>query len=325
MQQPLKKDRFRTLVPIPEFSWKIGYRDQLLLMGSCFSKHMGERLGAAQFDVCINTHGILFNPLSLVHALSDLMGDKVYTETDLISDMGLFHSMQHHGSFSAIRSAEVLKNINNHLEKGRACLEKLDVLIITLGSAFAYREKSGGQVVANCHKLDAGLFDKILIAHDQIVEAFSESFKNLFTRRPNLRILITVSPVRHWKDGALENNLSKSHLRIAVDELQSLFDNVHYFPAFEIFMDELRDYRFYAEDMLHPSESALDYMWERFCMAFFNEQTDSFFNRIQKAKLNLDHRPLYPESTASLAFEAKAKSEWEALMRRLESIRSSKA
>lgn len=277
-----------TAVALPKYPFQISHAQSGLILGSCFAQHIGSKISEALFPVTVNPRGVLFNPASIARAYNEITGGRKYKLEDLVFDGTLWHSMQHHGSFSASTADEVLRKINCEVPTS------YQYIIVTLGTAWVYRYR--GEIVANCHKIPSAEFERRRLTVAQCVDALRPLALS------GARVILTVSPVRHVKDGLSENCLSKSILRLAVAELTEQYDNVHYFPSYEILMDELRDYRYYADDMIHPSVVAVDYIWERFEQAFFNSQTCQLVQRALRITRALDHRPLHGQSDSYLKF-----------------------
>lgn len=286
---------FRTAVNPERSSFTISPESKALLMGSCFSDNIGKKLHDLKFDALVNPYGILFNPHSVLHALVAMLSDKEYTEEDLVRNDGLWHSFAHHGKFSAITASDCLSMINEHHRLGAEQLRKADYLVITLGSAWAY-EHFEGNIVANCHKFPANQFTKKKLGVSEIIHDWSHLITHLREVNEDMKLIFTVSPVRHQKDGFVENTWSKSTLIIAIHELVRRFDDVSYFPAFEIMMDDLRDYRYYKNDMLHPSDLAVDYIWEKFGACYFSDDVQEYIAQMTKIKQAVDHKPHNPNA-----------------------------
>ncbi len=242
---------FRTIVNIEPSASQIHYQDGIMTLGSCFSENIGRKLQNAYFDVDINPFGVLFNPVSVAKSIQLILDNKRFTKDDLFHQGSLYYSFAHSSLFSGNNSEEVLARINQRMEMAVGNFQKARFLLITLGTAWVYEVE--GEVVSNCHKLPSVTFQRRRLTVNEIVKDYEELIERLKTQFPELQLVFTVSPIRHWKDGAHENNLSKSILHLAVDELQQLFSYVSYFPAYEIQLDELRDYRFFSSDMFHPS------------------------------------------------------------------------
>lgn len=281
---------FTTKVNPPNYSFNLSHRSKIVSFGSCFSENIGQKLKAHKFEVLINPFGILFHPISISKAINQCIEHKLYQESDLSSNHQLHFSFNHHSSYSGIDKREVLKAINRSIKETHSFLLQTNTLIVTVGTAWCYRLKETSQIVANCYKLPAGLFSKELLTISEITDDFQETINNLLRINPTLNILLTVSPVRHWKDGVVENQQSKSTLLLAMSELTKNNACCHYFPSYEIMMDELRDYRFYAEDMLHPSHLAIEYIYEKFENSLFDVNTQHLNRQISQINQSLAHR-----------------------------------
>ena len=294
---------FYTTVDIPKNLPRLMQGNHLLLMGSCFATNMGTRLTDAKFSCSVNPYGVLYNPLSISMAIREALGGKVYTEADLYEHEGLWHSPMHHGVFSSPTPTGALESINRRLDETRALLPKLDELILTWGSAWVYEDRQTGRIVGNCHKLPERCFTRRRLSVDEIVADYADLLLALRGVCPKLKILLTVSPIRHIRDGLHDNQLSKATLLLAVDALKARFpEEVFYFPAYEIVLDELRDYRFYAPDMVHPSEVAVDYVWERFCSSCLSEESIRVMEECGQIRKSLEHKPFRPDSEAYKSF-----------------------
>lgn len=295
---------FRTICSIEKSKKGLTYTDQILSLGSCFAEHIGKKLENAFFQVDINPFGVLYNPVSILNSISFLIERKQFTEADIFEYRSLWHSFSHSSLFSD-RSPEIFLNkINSRLNKATELLQKTGFLLITFGTAWVYEEKKSGSVVSNCHTLPSSFFTRRRLSVEEIVQDYSVMISKLHALFPTLNFIFSVSPIRHWKDGAHENNLSKSILHLAIDQLQQQFSNVLYFPAYEIQLDELRDYRFYTSDMFHPSDVAVEYIWQRFSETYFDAATLKIMNEIMRLSSDLTHRPLHPDSEAFLKFQA---------------------
>lgn len=285
----------------------IGYRDSLFLIGSCFSENMGAKLNTHLFKVFENPHGILFNPISVAQSLSDCIYNKQYTEADLFQLNEVWNSWQHHSRFSDLSSKEALDKINNSIAKAHTFLKTADHIVITLGSAWVYQLNSqsphaAGLVVANNHKAPATWFDKALMKPDALVLLLNKMVKNLLQFNPHLQIIFTISPVRHLREGLVENNRSKAVLIQAVHEIVDSTENVAYFPSYEYVIDDLRDYRFYAEDLVHPNYAASNYVWEKWVETYMNEETQGIMKQVAELQLAVQHKPFFAGSTQHKEF-----------------------
>ena len=277
---------FRTKINIEKPAFTITHKDKLLLSGSCFTENIGQYLNNYQFKTVINPFGIIYNPVSIFNSLEKVTDKVFYTENDLIQHNELFISLDHHGIFSEKDKMKVLENINAEIEKAHDVFNVTGFIIVTLGTSFVYHHKLQNKIVANCHKIPNTQFEKRLLSTSEIIETF-DSIKS---KLKDKTILFTVSPVRHWRDGAVENQRSKSILIESIHQIMLQNKNCFYFPAYEIMMDELRDYRFYNEDMLHPNAVAIKYIWQRFSETYFDNATKEINNKIEKINLLLQHK-----------------------------------
>jgi hypothetical protein len=273
----------------------LDYNSKGLLMGSCFSESMGEKMHQAGFHVLQNPFGILYQPAAILNALYRIMHLEKYSKEELVFFDGLYHSPDHHGRFSGEDADAVIENINLQLTAAHQCVksEKV-VLMITFGSVMGYTRKADQKHFANCHKIPGDQFTRQPESLEDIRKNWNELIHQLHHINPDLQILFTVSPVRHWKDGAVENQLSKSKLIVSVHEWVNSHSFCHYFPSYEIMMDELRDYRFYKEDMLHPSAQAETFIWEKFLETCLFPGERPLLQKVEKLRLQCIHRPLHP-------------------------------
>jgi lysophospholipase L1-like esterase len=266
------------------------------MMGSCFTENIGSLLHALKLPVLINPFGILFNPESIAQSIELLMNDYRFSHPDLVSDRGMWHSFSHHGSFSNSNADQCVDNINQNLDRAKQWFAQSRFIIITFGTAWVYRYNATKKIVSNCHKIDARQFTREKLNVDDIVNRYETILHQLHTLYPNQEFIFTVSPVRHLRDGEVENQVSKSTLILAIDALKNKFPFVHYFPSYEIMMDDLRDYRFYAEDMVHPSQVAIRYIFDLFKSAWIESATQKTMDEIEKVVQTSKHRPLNAES-----------------------------
>lgn len=287
---------FRLTFPVEPISTPIQYRDQLLLMGSCFAEEIGARLQQFHFDALVNPHGILYNPISIAEALQRYLDGKQYTTEDLFQHNDLWHSWDHHSRFSALSAEEALLNINTAAAAAAERIEKADWLFITFGSAHAYSLKDNNRMVGNCHKVPASFFHKKLLSPQDVITALDNMMHRLFFRNKHIKIMFTVSPVRYVRDGVVENNLSKAVLLQAVHHLVNKFNRLFYFPAYELVLDDLRDYRFYKDDLVHPNEAAVNYVWEHFTHSCLSPEGQKLLPAIEDLQRAMAHRPFNPKS-----------------------------
>ncbi|SKD10352.1 GSCFA family protein [Chitinophaga ginsengisegetis] len=294
--------QFHLSFPVAPLSAAIQYDHELLLMGSCFAEEIGEKLQEHRFNTVVNPHGILYNPLSITKALTSYLDGKVYTPGDLFQHNDLWNSWDHHSRFSGLTPEATLDNISRMQAAATHAIENADWLVITLGSAHAYILKENNRLVGNCHKVPAGNFYKRLLTVDEIVTALDNVMHRLFFRNKKINILFTVSPVRYIRDGVVENNLSKAILLQAVHHLVNKFNRLFYFPAYELVIDDLRDYRFYKEDMVHPNELAVNYVWEQVVKAGISPASQELLHSIAEINRAANHRPFNPESAQHRQF-----------------------
>lgn len=287
------------------FSTKINHRQKVLLMGSCFTENMGTKLKHHKFGVFENPNGILFNPISITKSLNSYLAPKKYIDADLFWQNESWNSWEHHSRFSNPDKEQCLNNINQAQQQVNQFLKSADWLIITLGSAFAYSIKSNfnlntagnaGDIVANCHKVPTDKFNKILLPINEIIAALEQSINALLLFNPSIKIIFTISPVRHIREGLVENNRSKALLILAVHQLVESFGNVFYFPAYELVIDDLRDYRFYAEDLVHPNYAATNYVWDKFISTCVDEPTQKIMKEINEINAAKSHKAFNPAS-----------------------------
>lgn len=294
---------FRTSIDIKPYSFRLDYQSNILTLGSCFSENMGLKMKNVFFKTEINPFGVLYNPISILNSIQLLLQNKKFTASDIFEYKSLWHSFAHSSSFSDESSELCLSKMNERIESASEFIKNTDVLLITFGTAWVFTDKESGRVVSNCHKLPAAKFNRRRLTVDEITEAYSDLLTKLKALYPNLNVVFSVSPIRHWKDGAHENTISKSTLLLAVDALQNQFGNVHYFPAYELLMDELRDYRFYASDMLHPSDVAVEYIWSKFSESVFSDETLQLMKKLEQLAADRAHRPLHPLSPEYALFK----------------------
>ena len=282
--------KLQTIVDIKPSKWKIGYEDTVLMLGSCFSDEIGRQMAERKMQVTCNPFGTLYNPLSIANAIH-------MTELpELVEHDGLWHSMAHHGSFSRATKEEAEKAVAESIETMQRALEEATVVIVTFGTAWVYERSAISHqpsvIVGNCHKMPEKWFSRRRLTVEEIVEAWQP----VLVQYADKKWLFTVSPIRHVRDGLHENQVSKATLLMAVDQMvNSTWPNGkwQYFPSYEIVMDELRDYRFYADDMVHPSNMAVEYIWERFCETFCTSQTINAMHIAHKEWKFAHHRPLH--------------------------------
>ena len=277
---------------------KIGYQDSMLLIGSCFSENIGAKLKSHQFRLLENPHGILFNPISVIQSIQDYITAKIYTPQDLFLYQDVWHSWNHHSRFSGITPQESLQKINDSIQQAHLFLKNAQYIVITLGSAWLYHINQEaplgkGQVVANNHKAPAQWFYKNLMQPEVLKKALQDLIHQLQAFNPSINIIFTISPVRHLREGLVENNKSKAVLIYAVHEVVASEKQVAYFPAYEFVIDDLRDYRFYAEDLVHPNHAASNYVWEKWVETYMTEETQLVMKQVAELEIAKQHKPLF--------------------------------
>ena len=296
---------FRTTLPVQTLDFHLTHADKVMILGSCFAENIGLLLKESGFQVSLNPFGVLYNPASVGMALHRLWQNQPFREEELVEHDGLFHSFSHHGSFSGTDPKSTIEKINTSFKQAVVELQNISCLMITFGTSWVYTLPSTDQIVANCHKLPEDNFLRRRLTVNEIEYFFIELLEMLFQAKPDLKVIFTVSPIRHMKDGAHENTLSKSTLHLAIDGLKESFENVYYFPAYEFMMDDLRDYRFYAEDMLHPSTVAQRYIWDHFSDTCFSKQTKEIVRQVQQIRKAMEHKPFRPDDEAYRRFAKK--------------------
>ncbi len=285
-------------------SHKISYTDKIIFIGSCFTEEIGKMMKELKFDVLQNPNGILYDPLSISSALNSYIEDKQYKQDDLFLLNELWHSWQHHSIFSGMNKEMVLQNINHSQTEAHLFVKNASWLIITLGTSYNYQLKTSLQPVANCHKAPQDFFEKKLLSVEEIISCLSNVISNLQSYNAGIKIIFTVSPVRHIKDGVIENNRSKARLIEAVHSIKEDNENIFYFPAYELIIDVLRDYRFYKDDLVHPTETAIAFVFENFCNAYIDERGKKLLEEIKPIIAATNHKPFQAESAAHKKFRA---------------------
>ncbi len=296
---------FTTVIPIPKSNRPIHYHSKILLLGSCFAENIGDKFRYFKFQNTVNPFGIIFNPVSIEKLIHRAVHKMEFTENDIFFHNEAWHCFEVHSQCSNFTKEALLIQLNQILHQFRTQIEEATHLIITYGTSWVYRNNSSNEMVANCHKVSQNQFDKELLSVDLTHKSIENTVQLVQQLNPNCHFIFTISPVRHTKDGFVENQRSKAHLitalHQALDFRLSAFD---YFPSYEIMMDELRDYRFYAEDMLHPNPTAIDYIWMRFFEHFVAEEIFSVMNEVCRIQKALQHKPFNPYSESHQKFLA---------------------
>lgn len=297
---------FRTVLEPKPSSFQINHQSGVLCIGSCFAENMGTRLEDFKFQTYLNPFGIIYNPISISKSLEILLDEKsFFIESDLFENLGRWHSFQHHGSFSFPKKEMTLEKINSSLETTRFFLKEAEYLILTLGTSNVFIDKISDVLVANCHKVPQKSFYKKTLSVEEIIQSLGSIIEHLNSSFPRIKVITTVSPVRHIRDGLIENQVSKSKLIIALNTLTQQYSHVKYFPAYELLLDDLRDYRFFKKDMIHPNEIAVDYIWDFFSKTFFDPKTIELNSKIEKLKIAARHKPFHPQSEEHQRFVKK--------------------
>lgn len=287
---------FRTQIPLKKQQFnQIDYNSKLLLIGSCFSENIGDKLAYYKFQSLVNPFGILFHPKAIEQLITNAINQREFTEKDIFFHNERWHCFDTHSSLSSENKDKLLENLNNAIKSTFEQLHNSTHIIITLGTSWVYREIASDKIVANCHKISQKKFLKEILSVDEISESLEALNSLIQSVNKNVPIIYTVSPVRHTKDGFVENQQSKSHLISAIHQVQNGRD-ISYFPSYEIIMDELRDYRFYAEDMIHPNETAITYIWKRFCEVWLNASASTTMQDVKMIQKGLAHRSFNPNS-----------------------------
>jgi len=290
----------------------------VLTLGSCFADGIGNKLKANKFNVMINPFGTTYNPLSIHKLIQLAIHNQPPAPETFLSHDGIQHNYDFHSSFGAISKTDLEQNLVNTIGSVHFFLKNCNFLFLTYGTSWVYERNDSGEVVSNCHKQPAALFTKRLLTQKSIEDSFGEMHSELKKLVPGIRIILTLSPVRHVKDTLELNSVSKSLLRVACHSIKEQFADVDYFPAYEIMMDDLRDYRFYASDMIHPSVEAENYIWEKFMEMYFSSETKEILNEWQSIKKMMEHRPFFPESLSHQKFQQTLRVKLEALQSKLD-------
>ncbi len=313
--------KFRTEIREEPSAFKIDHQTGIVFIGSCFTDNIGNRLRDFFFPVIVNPFGIVYNPFSVSRNIRRLLEEKEYSPEDLDFYNERWFSFDHHSSFSGTRKEEVLATINRTKKQATHHLFHARYLILTFGTAWIYRHLKTNRVVCNCHKLPQREFNRELLDTGEITDEVTYTIRRLLEINPGIRIVFTISPVRHWKDGAHGNQVSKSTLVLAVEELLKRFpDTTTYFPAYELMLDDLRDYRFYSNDLVHPNDQAVEYIWEKFAHTFFDEDTTILNKEISGLLTAARHRTMFPQTESHRRFLKTHRQKSQALQKKYPEI-----
>ena len=306
---------FRTTLNLNEISkpkHPISYAAKIGLIGSCFVENIGEKLDYYKFSNWINPNGILFHPLAIEKALTAIISKTAYTKSDLIYDNESWHSMDYHSDFSSLDASETLYKINSSIQSSFEALQTTSHLIITLGTAWVYHHIATDELVANCHKIPQKEFVKRLLSVDEIVTSLQHIIDLIIEINPNIEVILTLSPIRHLKDGMLANSRSKAHLLTAIHQVVG-GTSTHYFPSYEILLDDLRNYRFYGSDMLHPNETSVAYIWNVFKEVWINPTSSNLMEQVAQVQRGITHKAFNANSKEHLEFLKKLNKKKETL------------
>lgn len=298
--------KLQTQVPLQQAGNQIDYKSQVLLLGSCFVENIGKKLDYFKFRALQNPFGILFHPKAIENLLSRAIQKTGYTGDDVFYHNERWHCFDAHSDLSDISKDGLLQKLNHSLEQMNQQIAQTTHIILTMGTAWVYRHLETNLVVANCHKVPQKEFSKELLSVDAIVACLENMIGSIQGVNPNANLIFTVSPVRHLKDGFVENQQSKAHLISAIHQIigknASLSLVEEYFPSYEIMMDELRDYRFYEADMVHPNQLAIDYIWERFKSTWISTEDYPIMEKVEAVQKGMEHRPFNPDSVQHQKF-----------------------
>jgi hypothetical protein len=295
--------KFQTTIPIQKSNFLIDYSSKLVSFGSCFAENMGNKFDYFKFSTITNPFGIIFNPISLEKIIFRCIHEKYFTDKDIFFHNEAWHCYEVHSELSNPDKAEFLTTLNQLIDTTNSHFSKSTHCLITLGTSWVYKNIESDVIVANCHKVPQNQFVKELLSVSDIEASLKRIVAAIHVVNPNCKFIFTISPVRHSKDGFVENNVSKSHLSTALYQFLSKTTSSLYFPSYEIMMDELRDYRFYAEDMLHPNQTAIDYIWLKFSQNYIDEKEFETMQHVLEIQKASSHRPFNPNSESHIKFQ----------------------
>ena len=300
--------QFRTQIPISKSNYPIDYNATIMSLGSCFAVNMAEKLDYFKFQNSCNPFGILFHSLAIEKLIDFAVSEKQFTENDIFFHNERWHCFDMHSDLSNSNKEELVATLNTIIKSINQQITESTHFIITYGTSWVYRNIESDAIVANCHKVPQKQFKKELLSVEEIKKSITNTVKLIHSVNPDCTIIFTVSPVRHIKDGFVENQWSKANIISALHEsFDFRLSTINYFPSYEIMMDELRDYRFYAEDMLHPNQVAIDYIWKRFQETTISETAFATMDEVESIQKSLSHKPFNPDSESHLKFETKVR------------------
>lgn len=312
--------QFRTNIPISQSDFKIDYNSKIMSLGSCFATNMAAKLGYFKFENSYNPFGIIFNPVSIEKLIYRIVNQFFYTEKDVFFHNERWHCYEVHSDLSHSNKEQFLENLNDLLKTSLIQLFQSSHIIITYGTSWVYRNKTTNAIVANCHKVTQKEFSKEILSVEIIEKSIQNTLDLIQKMNPDVNFIFTVSPVRHLKDGFVENQLSKAHLITALHTATLQLPTSSYFPSYEIMMDELRDYRFYTDDMIHPNSVAIDYIWQRFSETAITEESQRVMKEVETIQKGLQHRPFNPNSESHQMFLSKLQDKIEKLQKQYPQI-----
>jgi hypothetical protein len=304
--------KLQTQLPLEIQSPLIDYSSKLVLLGSCFAENIAEKFSYYKFQNEVNPLGVLFHPIAILDLLTRAHENNPYSEKDIFFSNGCWQSFQSHSRLNSISQIEILDHLNKALKSTQDQLKNASHVILTFGTAWVYEHIQSKTIVANCHKQPQKEFEKSILSIDQLQDTFNSIISILKSFNPKVTVVFSISPVRHLKDGFVENNLSKAHLITALHSVINTTENTHYFPSYELLMDELRDYRFYKQDMVHPNQIAIDYVWEKFQPIWIDADVNPIIQEVNQLQKGFAHKPFNPLAEehaiflSSLAKKAKA-------------------
>ena len=310
--------KFRTEIANFDFPQKINLQDSLLTMGSCFSNTIGDLFVQNKMECFVNPFGTIYDPMSMTRLLRMAIRDEQPGDSTMVESGGVWKNLLLHSSFSGLSKDELKLQVKARMQQVKKQLVDADWIMLTFGTAFVYNFKETGQDVANCQKLPASEFEKKLASQDVLINDFEEFLEELKVFNPKAKLILTVSPVRHIRDGLPENSVSKSILRVLCNSLSRHHEHIYYYPAYEIVLDDLRDYRFYKEDLIHPNSQATGYIWEHFRKSFFDAELIDFTDQWKKIYTSLKHRPFNPGSYEHQQFLARLLKDLELLKKQVD-------
>ena len=312
--------KFRTEIEIEKHKSLIEHSDKIFTIGSCFAQNIAEYFRTSRFTILGNPFGVLYNPISIFNSLKLAVEEKQFVESDLIKHQSEWHSFYHHSDFSNHDKKVVLDNINNSIVSTNSFLKNADIIIITFGTSYVYKHLEKEMVVSNCHKIPQKEFSHFRLTYSDTIVAIKNTLELIKSINPKAKYILTVSPVRHLKDGANNNQLSKANLLLAINEIVNSERNSLYFPSYEIMMDDLRDYRFYNSDLVHPNKMATDYIWEKFITSQCSEKCLQTIKEISKIVSARNHRVRNTGSDEHQKFVASMIDKIEVLQRKYEHL-----